>query len=786
MKEQNTSDSIIIKDLLQKYFAKWYFFVAGILIALILAFLFVKMTPKIYRVTSTLMVKNKSPETAVVEKILNEMGLPRVNSEIEDEIGILTSRNLIEETIKQLDFGILYYFEESLRTRLEYHNAPFTVHVDSSHVQAIEIPIKVEILKPNELRITAEGSNVNVYNVVTDELDRKVTDFSIDARINPGEVYEDRNVKFSIELDEYYQNFEKVGYYFTINTYAGLAKQFERSLEISAAGDESNIINLTSEGPVIPMQLAFLNKLMDAYINREKTSIESSSKKALGFIEEQLQEVRDSLARATGKTTQTKMSSGIDILNTARNLEDRLIRLEDEKSEIDDKLRYYSSTLATIQTSSGDLNQVMSPSAVGIRDNYLDNLLLKLQDLSLEKASLEQEVLPGHPSLTQIDNQISSTQNTILQNVTSSVRQVENILDSKTRQIRNIESEIRRLPVEERRYLERMREQELNNSKYKDLIKNKGDIELAIKTNIVNKEVLDKAFLAVDSPVSPNVMVIFILAMIMGFAIPLAIITIQNFFDTKISSQDDLQMNTNIPVIGFISQYTGKEKNYITTKDATTPLAESFRAVRVNLQYLVTGKEKKVLGLTSSNSGEGKTFCSTNLSAVIAQSGKKTLLVDVDLRRPRVATYFRNLGKLGLSDYLNGEVDDIQDIIYPTHIENLDVIPSGPICNNPLDLLGNNNMEDLIQLMKEHYDQIILDTPPVGLVSDYLILMHLTNFNIYVVRHNSTDVNSLRWINELYDTEKIKNLGMLINDVKSVRSYGYSDGGSYYREKVNT
>ena len=263
-----------------------------------------------------------------------------------------------------------------------------------------------------------------------------------------------------------------------------------------------------------------------------------------------------------------------------------------------------------------------------------------------------------------------------------------------------------------------------------------------------------------------------------GLGIPAVVIVVRDFFDKKIGTYGDIQSSTNIPVLGFIARHD-RTSDYIVPKDSRTALAESFRSIRIKLEYLnEEGKHRRVIGLTSSSSGEGKTFCSTNLAAVIAQAGKRTLLIDIDLRRPRVTRYFENGDGRGLSSYLVGEVDDMRDLIHKTHIENLEVIHSGPVCSNPLDLIATDKMKKLMDTFRDEYDHIVLDTPPVGLVSDYLVIMTLTDYNVYVVRDSTTDMDSLRMINELYDSEKIKNVGILINDVKSLANYGYID--KYY------
>ncbi|MEL6846661.1 MAG: CpsD/CapB family tyrosine-protein kinase, partial [Bacteroidota bacterium] len=293
--------------------------------------------------------------------------------------------------------------------------------------------------------------------------------------------------------------------------------------------------------------------------------------------------------------------------------------------------------------------------------------------------------------------------------------------------------------------------QEVTTQMYQNLTEQRNLVELALETISVDMEVIDSPKQQGKKPIAPNKAFYLLGGLILGLALPAVFIVVRDFFDKSISGFEDLQASTNIPVLGFIARHD-RNSSYIVPKDSRTALAESFRSIRIKLQYLTDeGGPQQIIGLTSSSSGEGKTFCATNLAAVFAQAGKRTLLIDIDLRRPRVTRYFENGDGRGLSTYLIGEVNDPKEIVHKTHIENLDVIHSGPICTNPLDLIATDKMHDLLSQYRQEYDAIILDTPPVGLVSDYLVIMQMTDFNVYVVRDTTTNVENLRMINELYD-----------------------------------
>jgi capsular exopolysaccharide synthesis family protein len=273
--------------------------------------------------------------------------------------------------------------------------------------------------------------------------------------------------------------------------------------------------------------------------------------------------------------------------------------------------------------------------------------------------------------------------------------------------------------------------------------------------------------------VYPNATLAYAVAALLGLLLPMGVLTIRHFVRNRIINQTDIQLNTAIPTLGVVG-YNDKAGNYLVAYSSKSALAESFRSLRVNLQYLFLDTGKKVIGITSSGQGEGKTFCASNLSVVMAQSGKKTLLIDADLRKPRIAARFDVDNAAGLASYLTG-AHQAGDIVQATATENLHIIPSGPLPASPLNLLGTPRMEALLDKVRQEYDYIILDTPPLGLVSDFLVLLKYTDFNIYIVRHRLTERAELNKINELYNSNRLRNVGILINGARALSAYGYSD-----------
>lgn len=316
-----------------------------------------------------------------------------------------------------------------------------------------------------------------------------------------------------------------------------------------------------------------------------------------------------------------------------------------------------------------------------------------------------------------------------------------------------------------------------NETVYNYLLERRADAGIAIASNSVEKAIIDKPYQVGDGPVSPNTMLIFLLAGIGGLGAAIGFIVLKDMLNDNIITHEDVEQNTKIPFIGTISHANKREQASIIAH-ARSPIGESFRSLRVNLQYLTLGKNANVIGITSSRESEGKTFCSVNLAAVMAYSGRRTILIDTDMRRPRVAAYFQLKNRKGLSNFLVGD-GSIKEIINNTEHKGFDVIGSGPIPPNPIDLIGNPRMEELINTLKETYSTIIVDSPPLGYVSEYIILMKYMDANLYIIRSDYTNRNSLSKVNKLYERKKITNVSILLNDVKATKSSGYGYGYEY-------
>ncbi len=528
-------------------------------------------------------------------------------------------------------------------------------------------------------------------------------------------------------------------------------------------------------GRIQKKEIVFLNKLLDVYLTNELYKRNQLGLKTIRFIDDQLSGVSNELREAEGSLESFRSRNNIlNINSTAENLTKNLDRLETDKSTLELKLRYYKYIAGALDN--GDIKSIQTPSTFGLEDPLLNNLIMELSRVTQERIGLNYSTKEGNPVVEVIDLKIANYKKTLIENVNNFILASTNALADLKRQIAEIQRNVKGLPRSERELVSIQRKFDFNDNVYNYLLEKRAEAGIAIASNTVEKTIVDRAQQVGGGPVSPNRKLTLMLALFGGLAAAVMLIMIKDLINDSIVTTEDIEKNTRIPFIGTIVHGSRRDRASVIVANAKSALGESFRSLRVNLQYFTLGKENNVIGITSSVMSEGKTFCSSNLAVSMAHSGQRTILIDADMRRPRVANAFKLKNDKGLSNYLIGtcSIDEITNV---TVTKGLDVITSGPIPPNPLDLVGLPKMEELMDALKHKYDIIIIDSPPIGPVSEYIILMRYTNANICVVRSNYTNRRHLEKINKLYNDKRIKNLSVLLNDARvSLNGYSYSYG----------
>lgn len=765
------TDMVVIKSILAKLYAKWYLFAIGFVIGLAIALFQIKTATQIYALKGVLLLgdpADKNTTTAMLEGI----GISVPTTGVEEEIALIKSSNTIRKALEDLDFNIGYFHEHRFKTTELYGNGPFKVVLDSTKNQMSGLSIYVKMLSKTKYQVRAKGENVKVFLPKSDEVVDVRPQVLIDEVRNVGQPFNHPDLNFRIEFSRDAALMDQGEYSFRIYTLESLVNKYQKKLSVKPAGKETKVVELYSNGASIAMEKKFLNQVMYVYIQNDLEEILDKVESSIAFLDEEIAKTTGTLEQSAMDVARAGGSSNLmNLAGEGANITSQLASLESRRSDLRIQVQYYEEISRKL--ASGNV-EVASPTSLNINDPILTSLILELSALNRKLAEDRRDLTPNHPSISVSEVKLENARNAALGNVNTNLSATRNALNEIERRIAELKGEKYSLAGREFSSGTAEIQQSISTSDYEKLLETRRDMAMRMSSIRSDKKVIEWGKLMSDGPVYPNPLLIMIIFVGLGLGIPLGFIVVKEFMDDRIKGTGDIESNTSIPVLGFIAKHD-KNSNYIVEKHARTPVAESFRAVRIKLQYLETSVEKQVIGLTSSSSGEGKTFCIANLAAIYAQAGKRVLVMDVDLRRPRVGRYFEFKDQRGLSNYLSGEVDNIFTLVQPTHVENLDVLGSGPIASNPLDLLSSARMTEMLAQLRQHYDHIFLDTPPLGMVSDYLVLMTMTDFNIYIVRHERTNVDSLNYVNQLYESGKIKNLGILINDVKSLSAYGYID-----------
>lgn len=768
---------IDIKLLVKKLFSHWYYFVISGVIFLSLAYLYIKLSDKVYQVRASILLSSDMESGIRSEKFLKGMELLSGNTEIEDEIGILKSYNLVRSAIRQLDFGISYFEKDKLRTIEKYGaDRPFVVELDSTVNQIINVPVFIERTSDTTFRVEASAERALTYNFYTNESANYEGVINIDLKGSTGRPFRHMNLGFKLQFTQPYADGQYTDhlYFFVIYDLESVTEHYQRKLDIKPISHESNIVEINIRGKIPQKEILFVNTLLDAYLINELSKRNQLGLKTIEFIDEQLSGVSDELREVEGSLESFRSRNNIlDIDATAENLTKNLNRLEIDKSMLESKLKYYQYIAKSLDDKDNP-KSIQAPSTFGLEDPFLNDLLLEYARLNQERTGLNYSTKQGNPVIEVIDLKIANNKKTLIENVTNFIGASSIALQDLNAHIADIHRSIKGLPKSEREMVNIQRRFDFNDNVYNYLLQKRAEAGIAIASNTVEKTIVDPAQQVGGGPVSPNRNAILAAAALLSIFVALGLIVIKDVMNDSIITTQDLEKSTKIPFIGIITHGSKRDRNSVIVAHSRSALGESFRSLRVNLQYLTLGQENHVIGITSSVPSEGKSFCCSNLGAAMAQAGRKTLVIDADMRRPRIASIFGLNNEKGLSNYLIGSCS-LEQVTHETSTKDLHVITSGPVPPNPLDLLGLARMDELISDLKQRYDSIIIDSPPIGAVSEYIILMKYTNATICVVRSNYTNRYHLEKINRLYEEKKLTNVSILLNDARpAMNGYYYT------------
>ena len=787
---------IDLKAIVNRVVSKWYYFVGSLVVAFLLAFLYNKTATPIYKFKSSILIGQNENGPRSASELLTAMGADQKNiTNLKDEMGKLTSFTMVRKAFVDLNLKISYFFgpDRGKNERFGQGEFPFKIVIDSLDPQPLGIPVFVKVFPDSTYEIEIDASNVPIYDYSTNEVLRIVPELKLTEKVQAREKFSNEDINFMIVPDEYFfAALPEEPVHFMFNSYDNLADNYIKRLEVTERDRDSYILDMEIEGANPKKEIAILDKLMTVFKFSDLQEKMEQGEKTLEYINNKLYDAKFQLTRSEQSLTGFQTSS--DIVNAelaTTTLASELSRLQQQSSDIALTLKLYERLKGFLE-SDIELTESIAASAYNIDDPVVTAQLTEIIRLNNERGQSAATLGPEHPSVKRLDLQINQTREILKQQVRTAIQSTVIRKQEMDRQLATNQAKFNKIPIQQRKIQELQRSSEFDNNALQNLQQKKTEAEILLTNTTSDVTILDAARMVGTTPVSPKPLVTYILAIIIGLFLPYAFITVKDYMDDSVKTKEDLLSATRIPYLGMILR--GEKSNALVFEGKSrSGVAESFRSLRVNLEHMRPGngvngnglnghKKLQTIGLTSSVSGEGKTFCSVNLASAYAQSGKKTVLICGDLRKPKFSEYFDINSKTGLSGYLVGDFE-AKDIIQPTKVGNLYVIDAGYSANNPNPtiILDSARMDQLMEKLKVEFDQIVIDTPPIGFVAEYFILKKYIDSSIYVVRSNYTNKKILGEINDLFNSKKIDNINVVLNDVKlSQALYGYGDKRNGY------
>ncbi len=775
-------------EFLKRFFSRvlsyWHYIILFVLAMLLLAFIYNRYATPVYEVSASVLVKEPEDANKSVTDILYGTKGSNGSTNLENESILLKTLDLIEETLRELEMNVTYYTSSNFGKSELYEDNPIKVTIDQASLiipQASGIKCRIKDKQFYTLEAENEGVMSNLMSMVG-QRDTEMP-FSFGERLLPfGEFVVVGGFRFKVDLNGVHDELEDKEIDFVIHDYENLAKTYQNKIEIEAFSTESSVLKISIEENNPKKGVDFLNSHIQNYIEsglEEKNIIATNT---IDFINNQLLTIRDSLSQIESRLEDfKKLNSSVDLSVEGNRLYSDIQEVERQKSMLDINMKYLSNIKNYI--SKGDqLENIAIPSSFGITDPTLNSLIEQLVAIQLENKMMGISMSDANPVIKNNKQKIAALKNNIIENINNLQQANQMLLSELNNDIYRFSGALNSLPTAEREKINIQRTYDLSENLYMFLMEKRAEAGISKAITNVNFKMVDKATVVGNGPVKPRATLNYVLAILAGFLIPIGFIYVNDTFSDKVISKEELLKLSKIPFLGIIAH--GKPKgDFNVSQNPNSSTAESFRNIRSNLRFLTENSHSgKVYLISSSITGEGKTFCANNLAFMFSNYGKKTLLMNVDMRKPNFYGEIGVYSEYGLSHYL-ADFKTKEQIIQKSLMDNLYVITAGTTPPNPSELLLTGKIDTLLDELKGEFDNIIIDTPPVGIISDALELIKKANVTIIVVRQAYTSRKMLSNLNQLYDQKLTKQMGIILNDVNIEQTgytYGSTEGFSYF------
>ncbi len=772
-KPNSIIDEKDIKAFIKLLANNWYVFVIFLVVAFAIASINIHRTTKIYAASTTLLLKSEQ-KTDLRGAILQGLGIYSNYEDLASEMRVITSAPLIQKAISKLNLDISYFIVGRLKTTEVYRKNIFIVNANIYNYDYYSIDFNVTVLDRYRYRLWIENEGYRYDKV--HKFGEHIANADFYAVLHRNERFFTKHLENNLKFDE-------ITYKFRVNNRANLVNKYKNSLYIENE-DWTAITQIYLEDEIPERAIEFLDTLANEYLDNSIERTKQININTLAFIDEQLVEVVDSLNKIEESLEDYKKKNiRYNNKNTSVQYLSDLKAADKDKFQLMTNMAFLDDLYNHVSQNKHDT--VLLPSILG--QEYDPQIVRAINELfDLQKKREFQYFNNKDNSLTikELDDQISTLKKYILGylvNTKEALKKKTAYLDTR---IATLESIVEKAPRVQRDIVNIERKLNINENIYVYLLQKKAETIIAKAGIVANKRVIEPA--SSHGVVKPDKQAIMFNYLGIGFVLSLLVVFVRKVFFETIDSKDDLEDLSTVPVIGVIGNAKDMEDEYLAVdKSPKSTVAEAFRAVRINFQYLVGGEKCKTILITSFAANEGKTFCSINLAITLAKSGKRVCMVGMDIHKPKLHRAFKLANDIGISTLLIGK-SSLDDSIKFSGIENLDVLLAGPIAPNASELLTRQDIHKMIGSLKEQYDFLVLDTPPMSVLTDALVFMKDADINLFVLKSHFAKKGFVRFAHGIKEKNNPSNFCFVLNNVKKKKflygygaSYGYNYGYGY-------